>query len=184
MVRVLTAVAALSLWVSTGAQAAMAATPPVVGCAAHVEPSIERFDPERDIVRGPFALVTVARDLPRLSRARYRPSNGRPAGIKLPIGLRAGHRATLSVHPAQREHVALIHRTDTHGADRVREGDSAIAFEPCPADTPGFSGGTVGPVTGWAGALILDGPRCVRLEVRADGKRLRDVRLPLGRRCR
>jgi hypothetical protein len=49
------------------------AAPPVVNCVTHVEPSVKRFDPRRDIVRGPFALVTVRSDLNLLSRASYEP---------------------------------------------------------------------------------------------------------------
>lgn len=167
-----------------GASSAAAAATPVVGCRQHVEPSIPRFDPARDIVRGTFALVTVRRDLPRLSQASYRPRNGRSAGIKLPIGLHAGRRATLSVPAAHRDHVGLVYRQTARTATRPRQADGAVTFASCPAGTPAFSSdGIVGPVTGWAGALIVSGPRCVRLEVRIDGRRQRDIRLPLGRRC-
>jgi hypothetical protein len=169
---------------SPDGQALAAPEPPVVDCATRAEPSIASFDPERDIVRGPFALVTVARDLPRLSRASYRPRGGRLAGVKLPVGLRDGHTATLSVAPAQRAHVALMYREATRDATSITEGDDAVSFRPCPAATPAFSGGTVGPVTGWAGELMVTGPRCVRLELRVDGERRRNIRLPLGRRCR
>lgn len=145
---------------------------------------MKSFNSRRDVVRGPFALVTVAGDMPRLSRASYRPRAGRLAGVKLPVGLRPGHRATLRVTPAQRGHAALLYRNQTRDASRVRDGDQAVAFEPCPTDAPAFIGGTVGPITGWAGALIVTGPRCIRLEVRVDGDRRPDIRLPLGRRCR
>lgn len=165
-------------------QAATAAAPPVVDCAAHVEPSVKRFNRRRDVIREPFALVTVARDMPRLSRASYRPRAGRLAGVKLPIGLRAGHSATLRVSAVHREHAALLYRDQTRLANRVEDGDEAVNFKPCQADTPAFSGGTVGPITGWAGALIVTGPRCIRLELRVDGERRPDIRLPLGRRCR
>ena len=163
---------------------ASAAQAPVVGCAERAEPSIRRFERRRDVIRGRFALITIQRDLPRLSRARYRPIAGRLPGIKLPVGVRARHEATLRVAASQRRHVALIHRHETQDARRIRDGDRAVTFTSCPADMPGFSGGTVGPITGWAGALIMSGPRCVRLEVRVDGERRPDIRLPLGRPCR
>jgi len=163
---------------------AVAATAPLVGCAARAEPNLKRFSRERDVVRGPLALVTIARDLPRLSRASYRPRDRRFPGVKLPVGLRAGHSATLSVAPNQRAHVALIYREETHDATRIGSGDAAVAFKSCPADTPAFTGGTVGPITGWAGALMITAPRCIRLQVRVDGRRQPDIKLPLGRRCR
>lgn len=165
-------------------RAAAEATPPIVDCATHVEPSVERFEPERDVVRGPFALVTVRSDLPRLSRASYQPRAGRLAGIKLPVGLHTGHTATLQISTHQRKRAALLYRDQTRTANRVKDGDAAVSFEPCSADTPAFLGGTVGPITGWAGALIVTGPGCFRLKLHTDGKRRSDIRLPLGRRCR
>lgn len=193
---VLAAVVATGLFSQSSAddQAVAVTPPPVVGCAARAEPSVKRFGRRRDVIRGPFALVTLARDLPLLSRASYRPSNGRLPVVKLPVGLRAGHTATLSVAPNQRPYAALTYREETRDARGVQDGDRAVAFKPCRADTPAFgaavprrlgalSGGIVGPITGWAGALILTGPRCIRLEVRVDGQRQPDIRLPLGRRC-
>lgn len=169
---------------SSAAHAKRAVAPPVVGCAARVEPSVEGFDGRRDVIRGPFAFVTLARDIPALSRASYRPRHGRLAGVKLPVGLRAGHRATLRVKASQRHDAALLYRGRTRNANRIQDGDRAVTFKPCQPDEPGFSGGTVGPLTGWAGSLIVTGPRCIRLEVYVDGRRHSDVRLPLGRRCR
>ena len=158
--------------------------PPVIGCAKRAEPSPDRLDGRRDIVRGDAALVTVARDLPQLSRASYRPRAGRLAAIKLPVGVRAGHAATLAVAASDRRHAALIYRDATRNSRRIADGDAAVTFRACAADTPAFSGGTVGPITGWPGALIVSGPRCIRLRLSVDGERRADIRLPLGRRCR
>jgi hypothetical protein len=158
---------------------------PVIGCASRAEPSVLALDRRRDIVRGAFALVTVQRDLPRLAKATYRVRRGRLPGIKLPGGVEADHRASLRVARSQRSHVGLVYRHAVREPKRIADADTAVRFAPCAADTPAFSSdGVVGPLTGWAGALVLDGPRCVRLEVRVDGKRQRDIRLPLGRRCR
>jgi hypothetical protein len=163
---------------------ALGASAPVIACATRVEPGVARFDSKRDVVRGPFALVTIKRELPRLSGASYRPSDGRLPVVKLPVGLRAGHRATLRVPATQRAHAALIFRQETRSANRIQDGDRAVRFSPCPPDTPAFSGGTVGRTTGWAGALMVTGPRCVRLKLRVDGRRRPDLRLPLGRPCK
>jgi hypothetical protein len=163
---------------------AAAATGPVVGCDDRAEPTVNGFSRKRDVVRGPFALLTVARDLPRLSRASYRPRNGQLATVKLPAGLRAAHRATLRVAPRQRRYAALSYRSATRTAATVQAGDQAVTFIPCTPDTPAFSGGgTVGSTTGWAGNLVVTGPRCLRLQVRVDGRRQPDIALPLGRRC-
>lgn len=103
--------------------------------------------------------------------------------MKLPVGLRAGHAARLRVSTAQREQAALVYGRLNRTARRVQDGESAVSFKPCEADAPAFSGGTVGSLTGWAGGLIVTGPRCIRLELLVDGTRRPDIRLPLGRRC-
>jgi hypothetical protein len=163
---------------------ARGASVPVIACATRAEPGVARFDPKRDVVRGPFALVTIKRELPRLSGASYRPSAGRLPVVKLPVGLRAGHRSTLRVPATQRAHAALLFRQQTRNANRIQDGDRAVTFSPCPPDTPALSGGTVGRITGWAGALMLTGPGCIRLKLRVDGRRRPDLRLPLGRPCK
>jgi hypothetical protein len=157
---------------------------PVIGCASRAEPSVPSFDRRRDVIRGAFALITVRRDLPRLAKASYRRRHRRLPVVKLPAGVEAEHRATLRVAPSQRRHVGLIYRKALGQPKRIADADPAVRFAPCSADTPTFDGdGVVGPITGWAGALLLDGPRCVRLQVRADGERRPDIRLPLGRGC-
>ena len=166
-----------AFWTMPSAQAA----PPVVDCSMRVEPSPTPFDRRYDIVRGPFALVTLARTMPRLSHASYRPSAGRLKGIKLPVGVRAGHTATLRISPSQRDHAALLYGlqpTPTDDYDHsVLHGDEAVTFKACAADT-------AGQVTGWPGSLGVTGSRCIRLQVWTDGARRPDIRLPLGRRCR
>ena len=187
----LAAVAGAALAACGGADGEAAARPvadpgagaPVVGCASHAEPSLERFVRGRDTIRGPFALVTSASTLRRLRGESYRPKRGRDASVKLPVALRAGHRATLRVSPAQRRDAALMFTDRTRGARRVADADRTVVFEPCAADAPAFSGGVVGPITGWAGGMIVSGPRCVRLQLWIDGERSRDIRLPLRRRC-
>ena len=59
-----------------------------------------------------------------------------------------------------------------------------MRFRACPSGQPRFSdGGVVGPYTFWAGAVMADAPRCVRLETFVDGVRRRDLRIPVGRPC-
>lgn len=162
---------------------AAAARQPVIDCATHVEPSLKGFDAARDTIRGPFAVITTARDVARRPASSFRPRRGRLAGAKLPVALRAGHRATLRVSPGQRAHATLLFRKQTRSASRITDGDQAVTFKPCDPVAPAFSGGSVGAITGWAGALIVTAPRCIRLELRIDGRRQHDIRLPLGRRC-
>jgi hypothetical protein len=161
-----------------------AAAPAPVGCEQRAEPGLAAFDPARDTIRGPFAIVTTARDVARQPAAAFRPRRGRLGGAKLPVALRAGHRATLSVTPGQRASVALQARPATRAATTIRAADAAVTYTSCPAGTPAYGGGTVGPITGWAGAVIVSGPRCVRLELAIDGVPQPEIALPLGRPCR
>jgi len=173
----LTVTAVASLIALVAASSAPAA-PHVVDCALSAQSGMTQFDEDRDYVRGPFSLVTLARLMPRLSQASYLPRDGRLKGIKLPVGLRAGHTATLRIHPGQRRHAALLYGLQpTYTDHSVLAGDAAVTFKPCAADT-------AGPVTAWAGALNVTGPGCIRLQVLTDGARRRDIRLPLGRPCR
>ncbi len=160
-----------------------AADSPVVGCATHVEPNIKRIDAHGNTIRGPFAVIGTVREVSRRAASTFIARRGALAGAKLPVALRAGHRATLRVSPGQRAHAALLFREQTSRATRIEDGDQAATFVPCAPDAPAFSGGRVGPITGWPGSVIVTGPRCVRLELRVDSSRLPDIRLPMGRSC-
>ena len=175
--------AALGLLVAVpGARAAPA--PERVTCAEHVEPSAADFDPATDVIREPLAL-TIRGDLRDLERASFPRRRGRLHAAKLPAGVRAGAPVTLRVHRRDRRHAAFAYSPETRNARRIADADRALVFEPCPPDTPAFSdGGTVGPVTGWAGTLVFTQERCVTLEVLAEGRPRRTIRLGLGRRCR
>lgn len=145
---------------------------------------MREFKPAHDLIREEFALLTLRRNMPQLRRASYRMRAGRLPGVKLPVGLRTGHTATLRVSPQQSDRVSLIYRREAQRARQVRGGDQAVRFRSCPAETPAFSHrGKVGPLTGWAGALRVSGPLCVRLQVQVDGEPREEIRLPLGRPC-
>jgi hypothetical protein len=160
--------------------------PPVVGCANRIEPIVKRFS-QRDLVRGPFAVFGFARESGRaalLSQQSFQTRAGRLAQLKMPLALRAGHTATLHVSATQSTHAALLYRQGARDANRIQDGDQAVSFKPCSPATPAFAGrGKVGAITSWAGQIIVTGPRCIRLELRVDGQRQPDIRLPLGHRC-
>jgi hypothetical protein len=78
----------------------------------------------------------------------------------------------------------LLYRQATRLAERPQDADRVLRFRPCAPGTPYFSGaGTVGPRTGYPGALIADRRKCVRVRVTRGGRRW-TARIPLGRRCR
>lgn len=155
----------------------------VLRCADRAEPGPRGFTFRRDVVRGAFALIAV-RGIGRRPRGSFEPRDGRLSGTKFPVAVRAGHGAEVRIAPKD-AHAAALLVGDTRAADSVADGAPAARYAPCAADTPRFSGGgTVGPITGWAGALVVTGPRCVTLHVTVDGRRRRNVELPLGADCR
>jgi hypothetical protein len=116
-----------------------------------------------DAVRGPFWLGAGRVDFA-----------WKPHGYKLPVFLKAGHRATLEIEAGHREWARL-----DYGRSDVR-----AAFSACPAGTQRRDAkGTIA-VTMWAGGVSTTAPHCVRLRVTVDGKRRQDMRLALGRPCR
>jgi hypothetical protein len=175
-------VLALVLLVLSVVAPAQAKVPGEVGCEQHIEgPGAPRVVPERDVVRGPLALIGG-----RLIQRHRMPMGGPPGGrdrqMRLGVLLAAGHEARLVVAPESRDAVALQYRLE--GSERPPE--AMAAFTPCDPETPRFGGrGTVGPTTVWAGGLLVREPACARLLVYIDDeRRLPDVRLPLGRSCR
>lgn len=157
---------------------------PSVICSERAEPSPRRFDSRRDIVRGPFALIAIRGVPGRRPASSFRPRDGRLAGTKFPVALRAGHTAVVRVSRADAADASLLALGVTRNARRISDGDVAVRYEPCAPDTARFDGsGAVGQITGWAGSLIVTGPRCVTLQITVDGNRRPDVSLPLGRRC-
>lgn len=160
---------------------------PAVGCAEHIEgPGGPRtVYVQRDVVRGALTLLD-ARTLMtggRSDRPSPRPRPGRPAQVRLGVLLAAGHRATVSIHPADRRRAALQYRFGDETQDG-RPADATVDFVPCPPQTPRFSGsGTVGPATIWGGGLLVRSAGCVRLRLTVDGVSRDGVRLALGAAC-
>lgn len=160
---------------------------PAVGCAERIEgPGGPRtLDARRDVVRGALTLLD-ARTLMNGGRSDLessRPLPGRPVQVRLGVLVAAGHRARVSIHPADRRRAALQYRLQDDTQDG-RPADATTDFVPCPPETPRFSGnGTVGPATIWGGGLLVRRPGCVRLRLTVDGVPRDGVRLALGAAC-
>jgi hypothetical protein len=117
-----------------------------------------------DVVVGPAALrgIRTWSDEPRVN---LRPKDGRPALAKVPVVLAPGATLELSVSAHRRGEVGLGYTAGTRAPARVAAADPAVRFEACFGDVP----------TGWPGAFVLDGPRCVSFVMRVGGE-LRPVR--------
>lgn len=166
----------------------------LAGCAGAAAPGVERGEVatgpavscreggpgtepvrSRDVQIGPLTIL----------RARRSASDRRDAfnghGWKLPVLVRAGETATLSVPRALRRRVGLVFTQATQ-ARVVRRGvaaaDSRMRFAACAgADAPAW--------TGWPGGIVVDRRRCAKLRVRPVGAAEPIVRrVPLGKRCR
>lgn len=96
---------------------------------------------------------------------------------------------TPAIAPEDREHASFVFDHGRHGrrigpywSFRVSDGVPRVRFKACPADEPMFSGpGTVGPWTGFPGAMIVAGARCLTLELRERGRPTLRYYLGFGR---
>jgi hypothetical protein len=146
---------------------------PSVGCAQRAEPSPPPPTAADWIVAGPIAW-------PRLLDFAVTRKRG---GVSVKRGISVAAGAPVTVRVLTRG-AALIYRPATRLAERPQDADRVLRFRPCAPGTPRFSGvGTVGPRTGYPGALIADRRKCVRVRVTRGGRRW-TARIPIGRRCR
>jgi hypothetical protein len=163
----------------------------VVGCAERVEAASP--GPSKDEIREArrSSFVVGAVTLWGLRRAESHAlgssaSRG-DSGWKAGVNVRGYRPVTVRVAVRDRAWVALdyVQRVADQRARRVAEADSAVRFEPCPPGTRSFSGGLLGPETGWAGGFVVSRRGCVTLFVRRAGaQRSTAVRVGFGVRCR
>jgi hypothetical protein len=100
----------------------------------------------------------------------YRGRAGRYPGQKVLIVLRRGSTATISVPRPERARVALLYASDQEAAPRyaLADGEVSVTLTACGDSDTQFNGG-----------MIVAGPRCVELDVRA-APRTRRVWIPFG----
>jgi len=129
-------------------------------CESSVYGELSRWSVETNGVRaGPLYLI----GLPGYAHAKassFRRPDGRLNGIKVLAVAR--REATLSVAPADRRHASLIYDPNRFNVHRVDRGDYRVRFEVChpPPDRYG---------TQFNGGFLVDGVRCVALDVAWDG---------------
>jgi hypothetical protein len=139
----------------------------LVDCSWHSEATFPgAYSDPGNIVVGPLALVwaaTAARQSPALIR--------KLGGWKSALLVKADHTVTLRIPEAARSFAGLGYGPLPQGFIDIRDAHHTITFVPCPQDEPAYGGvqPTVGPVTFWSGAVVVNrAPACVPLEVFVD----------------
>jgi hypothetical protein len=124
-------------------------------CETSVYGSLNGRAVESSVHVGPLYLIGLE-GYAHAGPSSFRRPNGRLNGLKVLAVVRAG--VTLAVTPADRSHAALIYAPSRFSARRVGQGDYRITFRPChpPPDRYG---------TQFNGGFLVDGPRCVALDV-------------------
>jgi len=131
----------------------------------------------RTVWAGPLGLVGATAGNPP-KQARGRPGYFEP--IKFVLVLENAQVATIQVPASERAHVALLYAMrgglGEYGFTRVVDGLSAVRFEACGPSEVRY--------TQFNGGFVVDGPRCVELEVRVAGRQEPfALRIPFGRLC-
>jgi hypothetical protein len=164
-----------------GVRAAAASPPFVRACGTEVYGALgppARWQPH-SVVVGALAFdgIGYAQDLSaRGIRRAYRSGQG---AFKTIVLVRRGRQVTVSVPTGERGHVALSYDPAARSAQTVAHGEQAVVFRACPSSGGGSQ--MWARATQFNGGIIVDGSRCVRLEVRVDGGPARGVRVPFGR---
>jgi len=130
------------------------------------------------LVAGPIAFVGVS-SRSRGTGADLAPVGGRYLAVKTLAVVERGAEVTVAVPPAHRSHVALLYDPSSFHDDglySLADGEPSVTFHAC-----GHGEGSPGP-TQFNGGLIVDGPRCVSLDVTAAGGTPRTAFVSLGGR--
>jgi hypothetical protein len=135
-----------------------AASAGAVGCAQALVDEPVDVPTSDDVVVGPLVLVG-ARSWARVPRAALAPTRRRDAVAKLPVVLPARATARLAVPRSQRRIAGLSYTAAAREVRRTSSAEPAVRFVAC-ADRR----------TGWPGGVVLAGPACVRLAIRAGGR--------------
>lgn len=139
----------------------------IVDCSWHSEATFPRpFSDPRNIVVGPLILVGAA-EAARQPTTLIREFGG----WKSPLLVKAGHTVTVRLPEAARRFAGLGYGPLPQGWIEVRDAHHTITFIPCPRNEPTYGSvrPTVGPLTFWSGAIVVNrAPACVPLEIYVD----------------
>jgi hypothetical protein len=128
---------------------------------------------------GPERAVTVIGNPPNdaSNSAAYQPRPGRFVALKSPVIVAAGAAVMVSVPASEQAAVALLFAGDGDPVETLpsgkrlfllEQGETSVRFEGCPDR-----------VTPFPGYFLVDGPRCVQLDVELAGEAER-ITVPFG----
>jgi hypothetical protein len=110
--------------------------------------------------------------------------------LKTPVAVPAGRTITLTITRADRPYAAFMfteasqrrgRQIGPYWSYRVSDGTNAVRFTACRRNEPMFSAdGVVGPWTGFPGAMVVAGARCVTIEAKERGRPVKRRRLGFG----
>ncbi len=127
-------------------------------CQTSVYGSLSRRIVETSVRVGPLYLIGLA-GYAHASAGSFRGPGGWLNGLKVLAVVRSG--VTLSIAAADRAHASLIYDPNRFPNGRVRQvtrGDYRVVFRPCHPPPDRFG-------TQFNGGFLVDGPRCVALDV-------------------
>jgi hypothetical protein len=102
-------------------------------------------------------------------------------GQKYPLLVKAGHSVTLEVPAGGRIFAGLGYGPLPQGEITLERAHLRVTFIAC---EEGSGSSAEGPVTFWSGAVVVNAPHCVPLDVFVDGEvAARRVFVALGLRC-
>jgi hypothetical protein len=145
----------------------------VRGCASSVWGQLDPTPTPDDVVAGPLQF-RGGRSYRSLTPAELRDS----PTLKVLVLVEAGATVTVTIPERQRSHAALLYLPSKFDASRVRDGDWQVTFRGCRAGERGLSAGRRH--TQFNGGFVVDGPRCLSLEVRSAGGAPKRVALPFA----
>jgi hypothetical protein len=133
-------------------------------------------DDPRNLVAGPLAILGGAVFTDAVTARRF-------GGNKYAVVVRAGHRATVSIPASARRTASLGYGPLPEGELGVADGHHTVTFVACPAGKPPRDR-TRSAVRFWMGFVMVGEPRCVPLDVYADGDpTAQRIAIELGARC-
>lgn len=152
---------------------ALVAAVAVVGCATRAEPSPPMPTSTNWVIAGPISWGIKHNNIGRTRNGEHFKKAG--------VSVDAGEDVTVRVLTRG---AALVYKRSRR-VPTVANSHRALRFRPCDPDTPSFSekGTTVGLRTGFAGGVIVDREKCVRVRVTRGGRSWIAF-LPVGKRLR
>jgi hypothetical protein len=156
-------------------------------CGSHIEVGKPRtrLATAQDVLVGPVSFANLML-INTPSALRSLGWNGHTYSIKVPIFVRAGLTAVVSVAPVSRRWVSLSYSaTEGNFPTRLADGIDTVAFNACPRVQRASSfNGPLGVATEFSGGLILLRPACVTFNVwAAAGNTPASRTVGIGRTC-